>query len=458
MKKILSAVLAICYILPLVAHNSTNVKQAVDSSSTLVKNDSANTVTLSKRGAKPYLLYNYTAQTGNNPLSQNFRGDADNRVIVDGNFYSNSKGIPAGFAYNLLFNRPISEALINRADKQLGSRLKFEENLNTGITYQHYLKKAGLTLVIGYNYRQMLNLAAPKQAFETVFYGNSRFEGDTANLSNIHFDFYNYNQYSLGIIKKVDYGSYQMEMGVTGSFLQVINNINIQTGNTTIYTAPYGEFININYNLTYNSATTAAPTYGSLNGVGASGDFHLAFSNKDKWKLSFDIRDLGIMTFRKHEVNYSGTNNVNFQGFVIPDLLNFTSATFDTLNLDSALMSKLPAKSNNQYSVFLPFTANVTFSKPLLNNRLVLTAGVQYRHIPNYYAYAYLKANYFLSPDMVVSASAGAGGYSLFDLGFEFAKSWKYFDVAIGTSNLIGLIAPNYYSGGGLYLKLGATF
>ena len=59
---------------------------------------------------------------------------------------------------------------------------------------------------------------------------------------------------------------------------------------------------------------------------------------------------------------------------------------------------------------------------------------------------------------MVVSASAGAGGYSLFDLGFEFAKTWKYFDVALGSSNLLGLIVPGYYSGGALYLKLGTTF
>ena len=56
---------------------------------------------------------------------------------------------------------------------------------------------------------------------------------------------------------------------------------------------------------------------------------------------------------------------------------------------------------------------------------------------------------------MVISASAGAGGYSLFDLGFEFAKYWKYFDLAVGSSNLIGLVAPGYYSGSGLYLKLG---
>jgi hypothetical protein len=455
MRKIfLALVISIC-ILPLFAQDSTasvlKDKATTDTSQTT-------TGTHKNYRAKSYLLYNYTELQGNNAFNQEFRGDAFDKVIITGDVFANSKGVPAALAFDLLFNQPVSEALINRADKQLGNLMKFDESLNTGITYERYFKKADLTLVVGYNYRQMLDVSGPKQAFETMFYGNARFEGDTANLSNINFNYYNYNQLSLGIIKRIDYGSYQMVFGMTGSFLQVINNINIQTGPTSIYTAPYGEYVDINYNLTYNQATAAAPQFGALNGVGASGDFNLSFQNKDKWKLSMDIRDVGVMTFRKYEVNYSGTNNVDFQGFVIPNLLQFTSQTFDTLNLDSALTSKLPSKSNNQYTVFLPFTADLIFSKPLLNDRLVLTAGIQYRHIPNYYAYGYVKANYFLTSDMLISASAGAGGYSLFDLGFEFAKTWKYCDIAIGSSNLLGLIAPAYYSGGALYLKLGATF
>ena len=440
------------FIHPLLAQDTTIVTTNNDTAQQKlsIRND--------HRSAKSYLLYNYNSQMANNTFNQQFRGDAVNRITINGNYYSNSIGIPASLAYNLLFNLPISDALKDRADKHLGKEVKFEENLSTGATYEKYLKKADLTLIVGYSYRQMLNLAAPKQAFETGFYGNGRFEGDTANLSNIHFDFYNYNQYSIGIMKKIDYGKYQMEVGVTGSFLQVINNINIETGNTTLYTAPYGEYVDLNYNLTYNQATTSAPTYFALNGIGASGDVHIAFANKDKWRVSLDIKDLGIMTFRKTELNYSGSNNVNFQGIVIPNLLNFSSQTFDTLNLDSALLSKLPSKSNNSYSVFLPFTANLAFSKPLLHDKLVLTFGVQYRHLVNYYAYGYVKANYFLRPDMVISASAGAGGYSLFDVGFEFAKSWKYFDLAIGSSNLIGLVVPSFYSGSGLYLKLGTTF
>jgi hypothetical protein len=89
---------------------------------------------------------------------------------------------------------------------------------------------------------------------------------------------------------------------------------------------------------------------------------------------------------------------------------------------------------------------------------LVLSAGLQYRYIPKYKLYGYIKANYFIKPDMVFSASAGGGSYNLFNLGVEFAKSWKYFDFALGSGNLIGLIVPSHYTGTGLYVRVGCSF
>ncbi|HWB63972.1 MAG TPA: hypothetical protein VG603_10705, partial [Chitinophagales bacterium] len=114
--------------------------------------------------------------------------------------------------------------------------------------------------------------------------------------------------------------------------------------------------------------------------------------------------------------------------------------------------------SNNRYTLFMPFSAQLAFSKPLLHDRLVLSAGLQYRFIPGYYPYGYVKVNYFLKKDMVISGSAAAGGYSKFNLGFEFAKSWKYFDFTIGSSNLIGLFMPGYFPGTALFLRMGTSF
>ena len=59
---------------------------------------------------------------------------------------------------------------------------------------------------------------------------------------------------------------------------------------------------------------------------------------------------------------------------------------------------------------------------------------------------------------MVFSVTGGGGGYSWFNLGVEFAKRWKHFDLTIGTSNLLGLVVPTHYTGTGVYLRLGSSF
>ena len=330
--------------------------------------------------------------------------------------------------------------------------------MKTGLTVRHYFKKWDGEVFFNYSHRQNRNLIATKDLYELIFYGNARFAGATADLSNMRVQNFIYNQYTGGIKKKIDYGKYQMDFGVSLSFLQVINQQDISTKQTSVYTAEDGDTIRINYDLTFNTAREGANTFFQRNGLGASGDFHLGFMNKNSWKLSFDLMDVGYMYFRNTPVNYSGAKSVEFRGIVIPDLLHFSSSTFANLNLDSAVRSYLPTKSNNQYSLFIPFSAAAVFSKSLLHQKLVLSFGLQYRNLPKYYAYGFIKANYFIKPDMVFSVTGGGGGYSWFNLGVEFAKRWKYFDLTLGTSNLLGLVVPTHYTGTGVYLRLGSSF
>ncbi|MCX6199231.1 MAG: DUF5723 family protein [Bacteroidetes bacterium] len=403
-------------------------------------------------------LYNYTNSGINYFFNEDLRDSATWRSTVCLDYAANSKEMPAGLVFGLLFKQNITRGLIDRIDGRINDRLRFEDQLKTGYTLRHYVKRLDCSFFFTFNHRQMRELSAGKEAFELAFYGNARFEGDSADLSNIRFYNYLYNQVSAGVKKKFDYGNYQMDVGLGLSFLQVFNQQEIRTGHSSIYTAVDGEYLDFNYDLTFNTAKEGATKFGQLNGIGGSGDFHIAFMNKNKWKLSLDVADIGYTFYRKNPVNYSAVKSAHFAGFVLPDLTTFSSQTFDTLKLDSAVRSYLPTKSTNSYSLFMPFSVNVVFSKPLLHDKLVLSFGLQYRYLPKYFVYGFVKANYFIQKDLLVSVSAGGGGYSKFNLGFELVKCWKHFDFSIGTPNLIGLCAPNHYYGAGLYLKLGTSF
>lgn len=403
-------------------------------------------------------LYNYTSLTINNLYSENLAPDTRNRITVDFDYSANSNGAPMNMVYALLFRNEITPALKGRGSNNIKDMLRLEDFMKTGLTYRHHIKRWDGEVFFSYHHRQMRNVNATKGLYDLVFYGNARFAGDTVDISNLRVQNYIYNQYTGGIRKQIDYGKLQMEFGIGLSFLQIINQQDISTRDSWIYTAEDGDTIRVKYDLTFNNAREGANTFFQRNGLGASGDIHLAFMNRDKWKLSVDFLDVGYMYFRKTPVNYSAAKEIEFRGIVLPNLLNFSPQTFDTLNLDSAVRSYLPTKTNNQYNLFIPFTASIAFSKPLLNNRLVLTFGYQYRFLPGYYGYGYVKANYFMKKNMVVSVTGGGGGYSWFNLGVEFSKRWKYFDLTIGSSNLLGTLIPTHYTGTGLYLRLGSCF
>lgn len=89
---------------------------------------------------------------------------------------------------------------------------------------------------------------------------------------------------------------------------------------------------------------------------------------------------------------------------------------------------------------------------------MILSVGVNTRLLYHYYAYGYVKTTFLLSHDWSTSVSAGAGGYSLFNLGYDFGKSWHNLDFLLGTNNLIGCLIPMYYPGSSFYLRLVAHF
>jgi hypothetical protein len=433
---------------------STFILSAQDTTE-LVAVDTA--ILVEPTGVNPY-LYNYTGISLNNPFNTTWREGAHNRITIDFDYFNNSNAAPANLTYAFLFKNEITNGMKDLTNSRIKKDLRYDDYMKTGLTYQHHFDKWNGTVILGYYHRQLRNISAPKEAFETVFYGNARFEGDTANFSNLNFSNNLYNQLSLGIHKQIDYGKYQMSLGIVGSFLQSFNHQEIRTNEAWIYTAQDADSLSINYDLSMNLGKEGATKFFELNGAGASVDFNLSFANKDKWKLAIDLFDVGYMTFRKNPVNYSGQKFVVFKGITLPSLIDFSPSTFDTLNLDSALRTNLPSKGTGKYSIFMPFTAHVAFSKPLMNNRLVLTVGLQYRHLPGYYAYGYAKVNYFIKPDIQFGASVGSGAYHLCNVGVEFSKSWKYFDLTLGTSNLLGVVAPMYFPGSSVFLRLGSSF
>jgi hypothetical protein len=377
-----------------------------------------------------------------------------NSLQLDVDFSNSSNAVTTMFAGAFLTQSDITDVMKNRVMAYAPRIIKYEDELKAGLAYKHYFKDRGTTLYLSYYHRNIRNLTTTRDAFQLVFFGNKPFEGRTADLSDIHFSNLMYNQYSIGLSKSDGH----FFIGANISFLQGFNNQQLNNTSGGLYTAPYGDYLNMSYNMVFNQATVGASHFFDMNGVGISGDLKVGYSS-ERSRFTFSIQDLGAIGWGRHPVNYTGDTSLTYSGFAISDITNI-SGSFNGLKLDSTFNRLIPRQTNNSYSTSLPTTIQVMYSRlfKLKRSSMVLTFSVNTKLLPKYYAYGYVKTSFLLHDGWSTSVMAGGGGYSLFDLGFDIGRSYKFFDFILGSKNLIGSILPMYYPGSSVYARIAAHF
>jgi hypothetical protein len=377
-----------------------------------------------------------------------------NEIIIYGEGRQNSNCLPLG-----QLSKVLSGAVFEKKDKDIiknfpGRRL-YEHELNTGFQYKHLFKKNEVTLHIGYKYRNMLYADITKDALNLVLYGNKMYEDKTANLSKMKFENLTYNQVSLGIGKKEQ----NLYASIMLSFLVGDNNQQLKTQSGGLYTAPYGEYLDLNYNFRYNQSYVGQPGFFKPKGYGFSTDVHFEYEF-NKGTLLFDIQDLGIITWGNQSFNYIKDTAFRFEGIIdIQNIIKVNEYKF-SFNGDSVIQNLASSKTNYRYNTTLPASFQVTYSffEKIKNTPIQINCGLQARLLSHYYVMAYAKANFYLPKKFVTSVMLSGGGYSLFNVGWDVGYQGKHFQALIGCHNLVGLAAFYNYPSTSVSLRAGYRF
>lgn len=408
----------------------------------------------------PY-LFNYT-QPSNflNPFASNWRYDeTPHRLEINGGLEGNSNGLNQSFVWKLLGNNGYSKRQKDKIHQGLKPENGYEDNTTVGLNYKYFSKKFDGYFMVGYHFRTMREGYFNKDVYELLMYGNAMFENQNIDISETKLKNSLYNQFSLGFLKNIRLEKLTINIGLNASFLHGMNNQSLYISKGRIFTAEDGEYIDIVSKIRFNQNRGGDERKREKVDVGMSGDFILNMEFKNKLAFSFSIIDMGVINWRKTPLNYyDGKDSIRFRGIEFADVTNLTGTDFNNIKVDSILKGFLPNKHNNKYQTFLPFILNFTVSKSFWKDKIVMSAGVQYKPLYKYYVYGFLKTNYFIKPDLVTSLTLGYGGYSKFNLGIEVGKHWKHFDLAAGTNNLIGTVAPLAYTGASAYIRMGINF
>ncbi len=408
---------------------------------------------------KPFLFNHALPTAFLNPFATEWNHEATpNRFEIDAGFDGNSNGISQQFVWNILFGNDFNQKTKDKMRSIMRPQNGYEDNQTAGIRYKRYFKKFDGYFMAGYHLRTMRTAFLNKEVFELVFYGNAMFENQTVDISRLYFQNLIYNQFSLGFLKNIRKENHNIAIGLNASFLHGLNSQYLFFNKGKIYTAPDGEYLDVVYEMKYNQGRFGNKREKQNVDIGMSGDFHVSYQYKDKFRIAFSIIDFGVINWRWQPQNLVGNDSIRFKGIEFADVTAIANGSFSDVKIDSILGDLLPDKRSDQYQSFIPYTMSLVASAPVWKDKIVVHAGLQYKPLYRYYVYGFAKVNYFIQPTLVTSVTLGYGGYSKFNLGIEAAKRWKNFDFSIGTNNLIGTVAPAAYTGVSAYLRMGVNF
>ncbi|HIP36036.1 MAG TPA: hypothetical protein EYG85_04210 [Crocinitomix sp.] len=352
----------------------------------------------------------------------------------------------------------ITQSIKDFNQSKLGKLNSFGGEIEQRILYFNYditpLKnRPNLGLVFSLEDVNYISTNISSDLFNTIFYGNQNYLGDTMDFSFSHAQYIHYQKIGFGLLHK-KYKSYLKVDFLLGNRLE-----NYRLGDTWMYSSSASDSIKFNLNAEGYSSDTIK-SYFDSKGYGFSFDFEHNFIYVDKKKrsqvINIKLSNFGVIFWDKNtRFTYVDSANV-FSGFEITDLLSRDSSSAplystDTLGFFNGL---------RQHAEVLPFEISIQkLANRYSSQKLQFIFGLKALISSDYRPYGFFGAYYSPISSLGLSTRLAYGGFGGLKLGLSanyFIKN--KFQVHLGTYDLIGFILPKYGFGKSLNISMNIKF
>ncbi len=400
-------------------------------------------LTLYNMKSIPQSVYNNPAAVPNSKLNIGLP------VISSMYFYvSNS-----GFAYSDLIKRRADDSLnvdINNAISEMGDKnfLGFATAIDL---FSFGIKVKRNYFCLNITEKASFNFTYTKDFFDLFENGNTKFQGKSANLSDLGFDATHYREYGLSMAHELND---KWTIGGRIKYLYGMENISTDQSDLTLYTdartydLALTSGVNVNTSALTNNGSKA---YDDLD----AGDYFFGQHNhgwgldlgghykmNEKWNFSASMVDLGYIHWESNVKNYrANTTTYNFEGI---DLINFVHDTADKGQniLDSLNDAFKPAETKEAYNTSLSTHFYLGGNYVMNEKRFagLLLRGQIFKGI--FIPSATLSINQEVGRHLAVSLSYSALNRSYNNIGLGLAANAGPVQLYVVSDNVLGALQP----------------
>jgi hypothetical protein len=379
----------------------------------------------------------------------------------DGWAHSNSINLPFNFA--LLRNDFIDDDTKQTASEDLHSKNVFEDGYNVRLFgswgADTFLFKSPALLGVDYSFGNFSSGQFTDQLFNTVFYGNAYYAGQTADFSGSNEYNFQYSRIGFSLQKNFRSKKSFWQAGAKISLLGIHSATRLDMKQGSLFTEQNGEYLDASYNFEFTVSDSS--NHGNLQSDGEGGaiDLLVSWMNQSQHsRVTVYVNDLGFAAWNKKSLNYSADTSVHYEGVEINNFLSHDDGPLFQYNEDS-LIKYTGTKVNMGARTFaLPVGFAIVYEQTL-THKMVLQSGISYRPYPDLLPLIFVKPKWIINRSFEVAAIASAGGTARYALGFEMmALLAHHYKIILGSDNILGIFIPVQTTSTSLFLQLSYQF
>ena len=369
-----------------------------------------------------------------------------------------SNSITADMVNSLFLGKYLTTAMKNEVTSKLKNMNNAGGDANAVVFYSYRPDTSAKGKNVGFWFsvksRNHADTRFSKDLYKLTFYGNKQFEGTTADISDFNFNLIQFQQFQVGVSKKINKGEATYGAGL--SLLNGQNYHSLHAPKALLYTAPGGDYIDFNSDIIYRLSDTTAKKFGTSNGIGTGLDLYadIAYKTEKNHKehIIIEVKDMGMIWWGKKSFIMDRDTVFRFDGIRVNNIFNIQNQYFSNTNKDSIINNLTPLK-RKFFSSTLPTTFN--FYTISIFGKLQLVKGFRYIFNANSKLNLFVNSNYFFSKHISASLGVSYGGYSKFNVycgvGVNVGKGFVF---NAYSNNIEGFILPKKALAQGLYVSL----
>jgi len=314
----------------------------------------------------------------------------------------------------------------------------------------------------------ILNARFTDDLLRLGFEGNFHHQNKTLDFSNTNIRADRFQQY------KIRYGTTINKAKINAgiSYLAGNHHLSYIIERGSLYTAPFGAYLNIEYDMNAFVTDTSNFSVFANNGNGLAIDFSTNFSIQE-YDIHLSITDLGFIMSNTSSIILATDSTFNFQGVEVEDIFNFNDSVLEANNIiddvirtnTTSFKSYIPAtihlsvSGRTEYKYLKTYTAGVVAKwQPYMDNKPLSFAKISQGLRESNFSPFYYINSIFNATNYDIIPSISYGGYiNDTNIGLAFSKGKKH-KFIIGTHHLEDIFNNDQAKNVSLYFNIQLHF